>query len=424
MEFNFRIKGDRLIAGETLVGNSGNLNTYSCKFDIVTNPDFLWICVFRKEGNAYQQVIENGTCVLPAEVLENPGFVEIGCYATSDGKRISTNWLKFNVGEGAYCDATIPIEPTPDVWETLVMNAIPYIGENGNWYVYNKETKQYGDSGCASRGEKGDKGDAPKRGVDYWTQEDKNQVLTELENDLNFESRLAKVVGTAGNSLKKTVSGESLKIDDISPLEHLMTVSVRSKNIAYEVVCNDVTGSTSAEVIGAKARFFKGKTYTISFDTQNTGATLKFVTYERPIKLVTSDRVVADGTRKSITFTMSDDFIKNYRITLVQLFTTNFNSGLCSNIQIEEGTSHSGYTEYVGDLSDMVLSVYEGESQANLLEYIPDADGTVVGVISQYPVTAMGSDTRGVVINCEYNRDINKAYEELVDAIISLGGNV
>ena len=30
----------------------------------------------------------------------------------------------------------------------------------------------------------------------------------------------------------------------------------------------------------------------------------------------------------------------------------------------------------------------------------------------------------GVIINCEYNRDINKAFEKLQQAIISLGGNI
>nr|DAE06062.1 MAG TPA: hypothetical protein [Siphoviridae sp. ctsxw88] len=54
----------------------------------------------------------------------------------------------------------------------------------------------------------------------------------------------------------------------------------------------------------------------------------------------------------------------------------------------------------------------------------PQADGTVTGVKNIYPTTTLLSDTDGVVIDAEYNRDINKAFEELQNAILSQGGNV
>ena len=57
-------------------------------------------------------------------------------------------------------------------------------------------------------------------------------------------------------------------------------------------------------------------------------------------------------------------------------------------------------------------------------EYTPTADGVVNGVTSLYPSTTLATDTDGVLIDCEYNRDINKAFAELQAAIISSGGNV
>ena len=57
-------------------------------------------------------------------------------------------------------------------------------------------------------------------------------------------------------------------------------------------------------------------------------------------------------------------------------------------------------------------------------EYTPTADGTVNGITSLYPSTTLTTDTECVLIDCEYNRDINKAFAELQQAIISLGGNV
>ena len=150
MELNFKIQNDKLIAGSVLEGNSGNVGTYICKFDVLDNRDYLWFCVFKKDNTAYQQVIEDGRCIIPKEVLEIQGNIEIGCYGASDGLRISTNWLEFSVKDGAYSDATAPQEPTPDVWEVLVMNTLPYIGETGNWYVYDKEKKEYVDSGVSA----------------------------------------------------------------------------------------------------------------------------------------------------------------------------------------------------------------------------------------------------------------------------------
>ena len=58
------------------------------------------------------------------------------------------------------------------------------------------------------------------------------------------------------------------------------------------------------------------------------------------------------------------------------------------------------------------------------VEYPVSADGTVEGVTPIYPATTLMTDTEGAVIDCTYNRDINKAFEELYNAIISTGGNV
>ena len=43
---------------------------------------------------------------------------------------------------------------------------------------------------------------------------------------------------------------------------------------------------------------------------------------------------------------------------------------------------------------------------------------------SIYPSTTLMTDTEGAVISVEYNRDINKAFEELMKIILSLGGNL
>lgn len=56
-------------------------------------------------------------------------------------------------------------------------------------------------------------------------------------------------------------------------------------------------------------------------------------------------------------------------------------------------------------------------------EYTPAADGTVSGVKSLYPTTTLMTDTEGAIIDAKYNRDINKAFAEMQQAILSMGGN-
>ena len=56
-------------------------------------------------------------------------------------------------------------------------------------------------------------------------------------------------------------------------------------------------------------------------------------------------------------------------------------------------------------------------------EYTPIADGTVNGITSLYPNTTLTTDTEGVIINCKYNRDINKAFAALEAALAALTAN-
>ena len=49
----------------------------------------------------------------------------------------------------------------------------PHIGENGNWYLGDTDT------GKPSRGLKGDKGDTPVKGTDYWTAADKAEIVND-----------------------------------------------------------------------------------------------------------------------------------------------------------------------------------------------------------------------------------------------------
>ena len=64
------------------------------------------------------------------------------------------------------------------------------------------------------------------------------------------------------------------------------------------------------------------------------------------------------------------------------------------------------------------------EERRTAVAYTPAVDGTVTGVTSISPDMTFLSDTDGIIINAEYNKDLNKAISELRQAIINLGGSV
>lgn len=97
------------------------------------------------------------------------------------------------------------------------------------------------------------------------------------------------------------------------------------------------------------------------------------------------------------------DFVSPVRIRIRSGYTAN---NLVFKPQLEYGTA----TEF--------------EIYKTPVNYSIDATGTVKDVTSIYPTTTLLTDTSGAVIEVNYNRDLNKAFEELIQAIISLGGNI
>ena len=60
----------------------------------------------------------------------------------------------------------------------------PYIGANGNWFIGNTDTgvKAQGDKGdTGSAGKNGADGKTPVRGTDYWTEADKTEIKSYVD---------------------------------------------------------------------------------------------------------------------------------------------------------------------------------------------------------------------------------------------------
>ena len=257
------------------------------------------------------------------------------------------------------------------------------------------------------------------------------------------------------NALKGNASGTTITIDDVSPVTHKMSVKISSdtvadltavkvtrcgKNIVPTVdsgiyyrgsaaqgkpyIPTDATVLTSTQNIdlgsGGKRGFYavikltEGKTYTLSFkNLVNNCATpefrycVGFRTNESDLfgQSQIDNAVVSASNPTSFTFTVPSGspycLVGGYNYPNVAGDTISFEA-----MQIEVGSVATDFQDYISTT------------------YTPNADGTVEGVTSLYPTTTLSTNTYGVIIDCEYNRDINKAFAELQQVIISLGGNV
>lgn len=114
-----------------------------------------------------------------------------------------------------------------------------------------------------------------------------------------------------------------------------------------------------------------------------------------------------DGKARHYSITFDTDINKKLKGFRLRPLSASINTGrFCKaeNIQLEFETE----TEY--------------EPYIEPVEYAVNADGTVEGVKSIYPSTTLTTDTVGALIEVDYNRDINKAFEEIRKVILSLGG--
>lgn len=264
-----------------------------------------------------------------------------------------------------------------------------------------------------------------------------------------------KMVNTA-NALKGSAkSSGTVTINDVSPFTHDLLVTVSSKNkipfpythanrtengVTFTV--NDdgsITINTDEGGATDKTAFFlhgngatkpvaipdgllvKGAPYTLSAlnGTMQNGVLLNINFYNKTGTAVISNGVYSG--RKKLNFNAPVSGITWYLRLVIDEGTVL--SDYTVYPQIEPGNDITDYTPYV-DVDNVTVSLCGEDTSTPIATAAVEADGSVNGFVSQYPTTVLSADNEHAIIECEYNRDLNKAYGALVNAIISLGGNV
>ena len=261
------------------------------------------------------------------------------------------------------------------------------------------------DFGTFMKGDKGDKGD--KGEVDY---------------------------SLVANALKKNESGQLVVLKEISPLERTLKVKATSETV-------DVS---TAKLIK------RGKNF-VPYPFYYTDQTIEGVSFTQ-----TNGTLVIEGIAKedAVYYIKWNDSLKVPKgIYTISGTEKELGEGecfigvLCSNDGVDAYFPLSNgdyYTAEIDTIKEIYVVVKKGtiflqktvlkpqielgtkptefEPYKNPITYSINADGTVENVTPIYSTTILETDTEGVVLDVEYNRDINKAFAELQNAILSLGG--
>jgi hypothetical protein len=86
-----------------------------------------------------------------------------------------------------------------------------------------------------------------------------------------------------------------------------------------------------------------------------------------------------------------------------------------SRIRYQEGITYNNFI--VKPQFELNNTATEYEAYKEFTEHIPTSDGVVSGVTSLSPNMTLLTDTEGVIVECEYNKDTNKVIKKITDAL-------
>ena len=181
MNYLLKLKNEKIIKRHDIKLLTGNVGTYTFSFDFDEHwQGLLKFVSFTINSDTFVVRAENDMVTVPSEILENPGLCSMGIFATNaedDIRRISSDILEFEVIEGAYPGCFTSLTPTPDVWESLFRNSIPTIIDE-YWHIYSIDENAYVNTGIRAIGQK------PQKNIDYFTDEDKTELVELIEDEM------------------------------------------------------------------------------------------------------------------------------------------------------------------------------------------------------------------------------------------------
>lgn len=254
------------------------------------------------------------------------------------------------------------------------------------------------------------------------------------------EAAIVTSTSRVANAVKGVAKGSTIRIDDVSPISHTMAVKIKPKNILpYPYTAFAEAGSNEVTINGVT--FTDNGDGTITANGTAT-ATTNLVLYdladENRLKFDNSSLVLsgsiggqvgrnkyyylkmtayqADGTETNVVQYSGSTKLPNGCSSSSKLQIVIISGKTVTNAvfkpQLEYGTTKTDYEAPIGDVTALKV-IKKNAADEVVAEYTPKSDGTVNGVTSLYPTTVLTTDRGTVPIECEYNRDANKAIPKL-----------
>lgn len=260
---------------------------------------------------------------------------------------------------------------------------------------------------------------------------DDNSIFTSLATQKTIEKITSDVYS---NSLKGKIYGKSVLATDVSPVKHTLDINLESKNMFsvgavedYQVYHTIINVSENNAISGevresAIAHCYKltdytsGK-YTISYSVGAQAPRVLIRCFDADGNIMDDSAlslsgaynsfyvgwIFATGSDKPLTITIPET-VAYWQIGFVFGGTTNEICTL-SQISVEKGETEGIYANPVTDFSTVAVTVSDN---VNSQTVNADIDGTVKGLKSYSPYMVISTDNPNVLINCTYNKDINK----------------
>ena len=357
--------------------------------------------IFRLGTEKYEAAVDSdGTCLIPYEVLicedesrlqiagVNKIFVSV--YGTQDTIRIPTNESRVDLNISGYGELQATGEVTPDVYAQYVAQMEAKLADTLDAVkADNKATAQEIEADM----------DALKETFD-------KDVAALNENMKTVNETAALYRNEFANALKGNAIGNTVRVDDVSPLEHTAKAIIRSKNLLPNIAAGTtVTMNGGTFAVGDDGGITVGGTPTdISYIQLHNGA--PFVTGEKMtvslqgntqnilIQILVFDDVNAVGGEEVGVFTIYDsqtiDMSTFPKVGRLEIYFKRINSNVemsgTGYVQIERGEVMTEYTKYVKPSTvtvrrfgkNLVPALNAGSvTESNGVTFEPRADGGI-----------------------------------------------
>lgn len=377
-------------------------------------------------------------CCIPHEVIKAPAFT-VSVFGVSGDKRATTQIAQVSVKPSGYGEGATPAEPTPTEYEQLVAIAnsaeqlaqsVRSDADSGAFKGDKGEQGNKGDKGdtgaVGAKGDKGDKGDPGKDAITdraYSPTSENAQSGKAVAEALKAERTYAN--NSFSGALRGSASGEAVRLTDVSPIEHEIKIKLTAE-------------SNHSDFSGVTLKRYGKNLLPYPYRNTNIDYTFNGINY----KVKSDGTVVLNGTANEQSYFILAGLVLNkgvyylsgcpsggqgstysiyFQYDNFSYYKADYGSGVKIDINEKKNCAVAitiGKNTAVNNLIfkpmlEVGSKLTDFEERRTAVAYTPAVDGTVTGVTSISPDMTFLSDTDGIIINAEYNKDLNKAISEL-----------